>query len=274
MAFLQVNKKRNSQPTGVVPINWDNPLSGSLLAASYPIGGSLITVGTGNFEPIATRKGDTELIVQASPGGLGTGRSIATQDAWVLHSTQAPIGTVWEYPSTEFTMVAIVTSFGASPSYSPIYGNTSINYGIWAMYHNGLSFNLNINTTTGLREIAMGDVIPLNKPTVLAVTYDGANIRSYVDGLLINTTAKTGDLVYADGTRGVSVGNYFNYSGKLSFNGLVHGCFLFGKAVNVPAYDNNFWQVLQSIRSRVYSTASGGFKPHWALKRTKQIGLR
>ena len=68
-------------------------------------------------------------------------------------------------------------------------------------YKSGLStrlrFCLKTNGTTTVLSANQGDV-PLNKWTLVAVTYDGAHMRIYHDAVFLGSCAKTGDITQDD----------------------------------------------------------------------------
>ncbi len=89
-----------------------------------------------------------------------------------------------------------------------------------------------ITTPGGYGYVSGSTVLAANRPYLLDVTYDGANLRVYVDGALDGSAAVTGMLNYArvDSTNGLSLGSAFS-SNRKAFAGTLDEVAIFGTAL-------------------------------------------
>ena len=82
-------------------------------------------------------------------------------------------------------------------------------------------------TDQGVRE-ASHTALPLNAWTHIATTYDGANMRFYINGVLVATRAQTGNI--AVGNQALRIGGN-NMSGEF-FNGLIDEVRIYNRALS------------------------------------------
>ena len=73
--------------------------------------------------------------------------------------------------------------------------------------------------------------IPLNTWTHLATTYDGANLRYYVNGVLVGTTAGTGTINAANGALRIGGNNSAPLGQGEWFKGLIDEVRIYNRAL-------------------------------------------
>ena len=82
---------------------------------------------------------------------------------------------------------------------------TNLLYALYANGDNNLPYGyININGEQGL---SWTSTLPLNTWSYLALTYDGATLRFYVNGQLVGSKAQTGSLPVTSGTLGIGGNN-------------------------------------------------------------------
>jgi hypothetical protein len=86
-----------------------------------------------------------------------------------------------------------------------------------------------VASTTDRRVAASTGVLPLNTWTHIASTYDGANFRFYVNGVLVGTTAGSGSINVANGALRIG-GN--NSSLNEFFRGLIDEVRVYNRALS------------------------------------------
>ncbi len=91
---------------------------------------------------------------------------------------------------------------------------------------NGASISARIGGT--VEPLSMG-VIVTNKWQHIAVTYDGSNIKTYINSVLVNTTAKTGSISYT-GATDLCIGGSVVVT-PYSFTGKIGSCRLYDNAL-------------------------------------------
>ena len=147
---------------------------------------------------------------------LGTGMTI---EAWVNPGSQM---TDWN--------TVVLKERGA--------GNLS--YGLYA--HDGFPQPSGFNSPAGYtrtnpvanttdRAVRTNAPLPINQWTHLATTYDGANMRLYVNGVLVSTQPQTGSLSVSNGALRIGGNNVF--AGGEFFHGLIDEVRIYNRALTV-----------------------------------------
>ena len=135
-------------------------------------------------------------------------------------ATLRPANTVsveaWVYAHTAGTWVAIFGNLFDTGSDEAGYGlftydNTG-NMMFWVQTSGG--------TTNGYGNYPQA-TLPLNEWTHFAGTYDGSNLRLYVNGVLEDTDAKTGSIDYSSSPLDARIGQYYDDNESEEFNGLI-----------------------------------------------------
>jgi len=113
----------------------------------------------------------------------------------------------------------------------------------WALYaHDGFPQPSGFNSPAGYtrtnpvasttdRAVRTNAPLPINQWTHLATTYDGANMRLYVNGVLVSTVAQTGGLSVGNGA--LKIGGNSVFSGGEFFHGLIDEVRIYNRALTV-----------------------------------------
>ncbi len=114
----------------------------------------------------------------------GTGAHVRVPDATNLHFTNAMSVETWIFPTLGGSDRGVVSKWDAVNGFNQRSYALSISGGNLAYFD--ISPDGNFGPLEGL--VFSANTIPLNQWTYLAATYDGANMRMYVNGVLANTT--------------------------------------------------------------------------------------
>jgi hypothetical protein len=115
----------------------------------------------------------------------------------------------WIYPTAAQNYPSIIAKQdGGGGEYGLTYGNnTNLKPSLW----------LNLGGDWGSRVDAIG-AIPLNQWTYVTATYDGSNAKIYINGLLNNTAAASGNLAENSDNVYIGMGNSTNFIAKGSID--------------------------------------------------------
>jgi hypothetical protein len=202
----------NTSTAAVVTVTVDNsapPAPAGLVAAWA------FDEGSGTAAGDATGNGHTGTVsgaVWSTAGRFGGALSFDGVDDWVtvadagdLDLTSALTLSAWVRPAALGTRWRTVVFKEGSPLAYSLYAHER-NAGPVAEVQVG-----------GLRAVRRSTPLPLNVWSHLAVTYDGAALRLYVDGALAGTTALTGSMSVTSGVLRIGGNNVWNewFSGLL-----------------------------------------------------------
>jgi hypothetical protein len=195
----------------------------------------LTLLGDGKRDAIATPSGGAYVVV--GPGGIAGANGSTTNGRFQLNSVVNQTDTVWEKPTAQVTVMAVIRRYGNSNGGCPIFGNISPNSGPYTSWNigdnNGVPY---FETSAGnaYRAVNGGSAtIPTGPVVVLFGVYDGANMRLYVGKQLVGTLAITGAITYPNGSdRGPAVSNFWNAADGKSFNGEVYAGALWDVALS------------------------------------------
>lgn len=195
----------------------------SPIAIVLPGNGTLHSITDGFAEATAERTGAAGVGIIETDSGYGVGSAVANLDVYRLHSVGNQTNTVWERPSAQVSVLAYITLTGPAPGgYASIFSNAVYNvapYAGWSLVDgstNSVPGILNFEFAPGgtYKGIAspQSTSIPLNTPTVVVVTYDGAVVKMFFGGWLVTSSAASGALTYPNAAnRGPSVCGFWNY---------------------------------------------------------------
>jgi len=110
-------------------------------------------------------------------------------------------------------------------------------YNNWALYYSTTALFIGTSGTNRQIVTASGSSPSTGTPHLLVGTFDGANLKVYQDGALLGTTALSGGLNTATGSRLVLGGNNQN-SGGTNFIGLVDSFLVWGRAISATEISN------------------------------------
>lgn len=260
------DQQRTTQPQGALRLS---TAGRPPIAVAVPREGGMLIEARGLAERMGVASG-TGVRVAAGPLGLAVGSSATSINALRLHSVANQTNTVWERPSAQITMLALVLRRGNSVGNSSIFGNQSPSVSPYTAYAivdgSGIGTHRSeISTGTGTTTLDTG-TMPTGTPCVLVSTYDGATLRNYRNGLEVGSVAKTGTLVYPSGAnRGPAVGNLYDYPGQArSFVGDIYLVALWDVALSaaevaaVSRSQHAPWQLFAPETRRVWVPSAGG----------------
>jgi hypothetical protein len=126
---------------------------------------------------------------------------VTVNDATVLDVTRVTLS-AWVQPTANTPWTTVIMKETAGGLAYALYAN------------NGVSRPAGYVQIGGIDRVATGTaVVPTNAWTHLAYTYDGANMRMYVNGVLVRTVARTGNILLSTGALRIggnaSWGEYF-----------------------------------------------------------------
>ncbi len=108
----------------------------------------------------------------------------------------------------------------------------------WGLYFSTTAVVYGTNGTNRQYAAASGSSPATGVPHLLVATYDGLNLKIYQDGSLLGTTALSGGLNTATGSRLVLGGNNQNSGGGQNFIGLVDSFLVWGRALSATEVSN------------------------------------
>ena len=159
-------------------------------------------------------------------GRFGNALSFDGVNDWVTVADSASLDLsntmtleAWVNPRTVDNWQTLLLKEGAGTMAYELYSNNDVNRP--AAYFTGT--NGTIRAVTGTAALAVGTW------THLAVTYDGANMRLYVNGILVRTTARTGAMIATDGV--LHIGGNQVWGGEF-FSGLIDDMRIYNRALS------------------------------------------
>jgi hypothetical protein len=209
-AQLTANTITQQAAADVVAINANTTVNKLVVASSAAgvvtitalapgtLGNGITTTGTGNA-------GDTLTANQGSlAGGSGVASVISNQA--ILQPTSFLTVEAWHKPN--------VCATGSVKQVLACYGSDVASLAAWNLYHSGSSavnhtFKFSVNVAgTIVTATATLPVVVVGSTYHVVGTYDGVNVRIYVNGVLQGTTAATGAISYASiAGYGIALGN-------------------------------------------------------------------
>lgn len=220
-------------PPGEAAPNLSDPITSGLCAISFAHSGGVANIGVlGPVEPAAQRSGTG---ITVTPGSVGSGTTdggTRTTNAWRLHSVGGnSAGTAWAIPSGAVTVAALIQRAGNPDGNSPIFGHnvpSSTPYGAWTLLDSTAGApKFFISTSSSAFSEITGGAFTNGRLALVIGTWDGVTQRLYLDGAQVVSAAVSGTIYYsndtsAGNTSGPSIGNFYDFTGTRSFNGLVH----------------------------------------------------
>ena len=182
------NNTAESLSVNVVVLNTVAPVPAGLVAAYS------FDAGTGTTAADSSGKSNTGTLANATwttsgkfGGALtfnGTSSMVTVADNTTLDLTNGMTLSAWVYPTSN------------SPAWRTVILKENTTDLVYALYGTGdTAVPQGMRLSGGATKAALGTVAPpLNTWTHLAVTYDGSNLRLYVNGTLTGTTAATGNM--------------------------------------------------------------------------------
>jgi hypothetical protein len=142
----------------------------------------------------------------------------------------------------------------------------------------GLTISCNQGTTLVASSVAAGFLTGV--PLVLCGTYDGTDLVAYRNGLRIDAAYAPGAIASVNaGTRGVTLGNYYNYTPTArSFNGEIYLAGLFDyplTAAEVKELSANPWQLFRQEASlRTFIPVPRNYEVRGVLPRATNVTVQ
>ena len=191
--FLLLANRQNSKPVVGSQIDWSNPLSRGL------VGCWLMNEG-GGAKIINLKNSQKETLTNAVWQNYIKGSSIYTDNDQYIQFTNKISGYGITNKMTAVWM-GVVTGIATDQS-GFLWGqhdNDSLTYD-WGIYrsYSTQRFAFYITTATALSATMPNNSSPLNLPSMVVGTYDGANIKIYQNGIAGTITAQTGNVTNVD----------------------------------------------------------------------------
>lgn len=253
----QVWTRQPTYPVGLASVP-------GLVAGFYGLGGTIYATGRGAHTKAQVPSG-TGVTVVPGPGGIGARAGSGSNDYVPLNPAANQFGKVWDKPSAQVSVVVLVRRLGNAAGNAPIFGWVSPSsppYSAWGIADGGGLGTLRFDCAPGSSYTGLDvGVIPNDKDVVLIGTFDGATLRSYIEGIqTASTTAASGALGYPADVNfgGPTVSNFYgSYPNGRSFNGIVYGGALLTRALTageIARYSTptGFWQLFAPLPRRFF----------------------
>ena len=184
------------------------------------------TAGTLTGDSSGAANHGTVREAQFVAGRFGNALSFDGVNDWVTVADSASLDLsntmtleAWVNPRAAENWQTVLLKEGAGNMAYELYSNNDVNRP--AAYFTGA--NGTIRAVTGTAALAVGTW------THLAVTYDGANMRMYVNGVLVRTAARTGAIIPTDGV--LHIGGNQVWGGEF-FGGLIDELRVYNRALS------------------------------------------
>jgi hypothetical protein len=147
-----------------------------------------------------------------------------------------------------------------------------VSYGI--DFFNSNFFGFSIGTTTNVFvNLMAGSAAALNRMTHICGTYDGQQMKIYIDGALSNSANETRTIKYTANT--FWIGRWGGGGADNHFGGLIDDIRIYSRALTAGEV-RQLWQIgrgnMPLRRRRRYTEQAAGFKAYWARNRSSIIG--
>ena len=253
----------NRKPVGSVEIDRNAPQTRGIIGALINAGNSVVDVTDGKVYH-ATIGGN--FVSGSDQNGVWVGSTTPHADEIRLGSSisSGGINEKWASPQNQFTVLTVIKRTGTASGNAPIFGSSSPNtapYSSWALANRGGGTLLRLEASPGgAYKSVEAAVLDVDKYVVGVGVYDGSSLKLYANGVLVASTAASGNLTYSSTSNwGPAIGNFFDYTGSTSFIGQIYMCAVWDRAVPDPArLSTDPYQIFKPRNPITYFIPSAG----------------